>query len=78
MIPFRRFSVFISRICLTFVLILTSLFVIFGFTKYLIKTDTPKYVPIGHHLLKIQHHHHSHGRSHNHDQVPVHAQRRVR
>jgi len=75
MISFRRFNLFISRICLTFVLISTSLFVIFGFTKYLIKTDTPRYVPIGHHLLKSQDHHHH---SHNHDQVPVHAQRRVR
>jgi len=74
MIPFRRFSVFISRISLTVVLISTSLFVIFGFTKYLIKTDTQRYVPIN----VLNNHHHRHSHAHNHDQRLVHTQRRVR
>ena len=59
MIPFRRFSVFISRILTTVILISTALFGIFGLTKYMVISDGQHYAPVGSHLLK-NHHHHDH------------------
>jgi predicted RND superfamily exporter protein len=67
MIPLRHFSAFISRISLTIILVLISLFVVFSLTKHLFKTNSQRFVPVESHLLKNNrhhHHHHHHGESH--------------
>lgn len=57
---FRRFGVFISRICLTIVLICTSLFFIIGLTKYFLKSDLPKYILVEKNSFQDHQHHHHH------------------
>jgi hypothetical protein len=76
MIPFRRFSAFISRISLTVILISTSLFVIFGLTKYLLPSDKQQYVPVGNNLLKNHNHRHERDDRYHHQEVR-HTDRRV-
>jgi hypothetical protein len=71
MVLFRRFSACISRISLTVIFISTSLFIIFGITKYLFKTDKQRFVPAGSALLKPYHH------SHDYYQESDHTQRQV-
>ena len=68
MFPIRRFSSFISRISLTVILVTTTLFFIFGLTKYLVKTDDHRFVLAGRNSF-ANHDHHYH-KSH-------HADRRV-
>jgi predicted RND superfamily exporter protein len=63
MYPMRRFSAFISRICLTIFLFSTSLFVIFGLTKYIFHTDNQRFVPAGNSFLN-SHNHHDHDHHH--------------
>lgn len=58
--PIRRSGVFISKICLTIVFAITSLFVIFGLTKYLIKTDPQRYIPVQKNFF--ENHNHGHRR----------------
>jgi len=76
MIPFRRFSTFISRISLTVILISTSLFVIVGLTKYLVPSDNQQYVPVGNNLLKNRNHRHDLHDRYHHQEVR-HTDRRV-
>ena len=58
MIPIRRFSAFISRISLTAVLFLTSLFVIYSLSKPLFQANTQQFVPVENRLLNQHRHHH--------------------
>jgi hypothetical protein len=62
MIPFRRSGAFISRISITIILISSSLFIIFGLTKYLFKDDSQRFVPVESNLFKNNY------QSHNHEQ----------
>ncbi|UJR38389.1 hypothetical protein I4U23_031058 [Adineta vaga] len=69
MFPIRRINTFISRISLTVVLLLTSVFILFGCAKYLYRTNHQQFVPIERHIIKKHVHQHQH-QEHEHNHNP--------